>query len=237
MAFRFRQFIIEDDRSTLRVGTDAMLLGSWARPPVTGRILDIGTGCGVIALMLAQKSGAFIDAVEPDLLSARQACENFEKSPWPSRLRVLETTLQEIGFSPQNQYDLIVSNPPYYSNQLKSNDSRKNISRHQVTLQFSELYDHITRLLKPSGTLCMILPCKAAAEWHKIIDNRLNLRRQLNVITAPGKPVSRVLMEFIFCPDESCLKPETQTLTIKDTDTGYSNDYLKLTQDYHYFTP
>jgi tRNA1Val (adenine37-N6)-methyltransferase len=117
--FRFRQFQVCDQQSTMRVGTDAVLLGAWACPPENGRILDIGTGCGILALMMAQKSNAAITAIDIHQESIQEAKENFSRSPWPNRLSAKHTGIAEFSESHQSKFNYIISNPPFFNNSLK----------------------------------------------------------------------------------------------------------------------
>ncbi len=129
MTFHCRYFTLEDDCSTLKAGTDAMLLGAWTNPPPGGRILDVGTGCGILALMMAQKSQAIVEAIEPDSASARQALDNFRNSAWSDRLLLHETTFQSFCPAAAHPYDHIITNPPFYANHLVPADVRK---RHTI---------------------------------------------------------------------------------------------------------
>src|SRR5512133_2382473 len=134
--FYFKQFKVEDGRSTMKVGTDAVLLAAIVEIEGAGKILEIGTGSGVIALILAQRSGARIDAIEIDRDSVSQAEENALNSPWKDRIDIIHSSLQEFATQSSNNYDLIITNPPYFSNSLKSSDKKRNISRHNDSLNF-----------------------------------------------------------------------------------------------------
>ena len=140
MSFRFKHFFVEDSRCAMKVGTDGVLLGRFA-PMVQcscARVLDVGTGCGLIALMIAQQAlKAQIDAIEIDKAAAEQARENFQASPWPDRLQAFAVRLQD--WQPEKKYDLIVSNPPYFQNSLKNPDKGREIARHTDTLSYEEL--------------------------------------------------------------------------------------------------
>ena len=172
--FRFRQFSVAHDRSSMRVNTDAVLLGAWAPLPASPeRILDIGTGSGVIALMLAQRcSEAKITAIDIDEASVSQARENFLASPWPERLAAENISLQELASrnpkSPkeprQPSFDLIISNPPFFRDALRNPDPTRRQARHTDTLSFDELCSCSAALLAPEGRLALILPADAEAD-------------------------------------------------------------------------
>ncbi len=135
-AFQFKQFELFDDRSTMKIGTDAVLLGAWSNVENASRILDVGTGSGIIALMLAQRSNTLVDAIEIDKNSARQAVDNFKLSVWENKLQVYNTSFQTFAASNTSTYDLIVSNPPFFADALKSDKSHRNLARHTDTLSF-----------------------------------------------------------------------------------------------------
>lgn len=202
--FRFKQFSVADDHSSMKVGTDAVLLGAYqgrqctllnegprtARP----RILDIGTGCGVIALMLAQQCAeAHIDAIDVDLPSVQQAAENFRHSPWPERLHAHLSSLQAFQAEP---YDLIVSNPPYFTASLRNADPRRAQARHNDALPLDSLLQHAQRLLAHDGSLSLILPMAEAQRLEALapayglhlssallVQNRLDLPPKRRILT------------------------------------------------------
>ena len=155
--FRFKQFAVRQDRCPMKVGTDGVLLGAWAEVrPGDRRMLDVGTGTGLIALMLAQRSAAWITAVDIDVECATQAAENFAASPWADRLDAVSVAVQR--YDPVEKFDLIVSNPPYYVDSLLSPDEGRNTARHAAGLPFGELAAAVVRLLSPGGRFALVLP-------------------------------------------------------------------------------
>ncbi len=235
MAFIFKQFEVEDRQSTLRVGTDAMLLGSWASPIHATRILDIGTGCGVLALMMAQKSGAAIDAVEIDLASVNEARGNFDRSPWPKRISVIHESLQRFATAAEPTYDFIITNPPYFSNFLKSPDSRNNHTRHDLSLTKEELVQSVLKILTADGVFTLILPAGVAELFITMArTGGLFLHRRLDVSATPASPPLRTLMEFGRMEGRLTNEP---TLCLRDDSGGYMPEYLLLTAEFHYFHP
>jgi tRNA1Val (adenine37-N6)-methyltransferase len=233
VAFRFKHFDIEDRKSTMRVGTDAMLLGSWAEPAMAGKILEIGTGCGVLALMMAQKSAALIQAIDIDLPSVREAGENFRRSPWSERLTAIHVSLGDFSRERGPEFDFIISNPPYFSNSLKSRYDRKNITRHDDALSGSELLQSVTRLLAPQGTFAMILPAAMAVAFTaSAVPAGLYVSRRLEVRPKPVSAPNLILMEFRRDPVKAA---ETGSLSILGEDGKYSVEYLKLTAGFHSF--
>lgn len=211
--FLYNGITLKNEDSAQKVGTDSILLGNWLSPlPSDSRMLDIGTGTGILALMCAQKSasGAMITALEPDAPSAAEAAFNFASSPWAVQLRVLEITLQkylEDGTEGAEKYDYIFTNPPYFKNSLKAPDGRRCTARHADSLTHEEIIAAAFSLLRPGGRLALILPTaegeafKHTAELYHIgrrIEGGFTLRltRIEKVQTAPDKPVKRWMMEF-----------------------------------------
>lgn len=233
MAFRFRQFEINDLDSTMRVGTDSMLLGAWADPGDAVRILDVGTGCGILALMMAQKSEAVIDAVEIDEPSAMQALENFRYSPWGNRINLIRGSFQEFSSESAGNYDFIISNPPYFTSSLTSHLARKNLARHDRSLNLKDLAKGVATALKHGGRFAVILPFQALEAAIRLsASHKLHPRRCTRVHPKPGAPARRVLLEFM--KDE--IKPvESMDLTILDESGKFSAAYLTLTSEFHLF--
>ncbi|MEI6682300.1 MAG: methyltransferase [Bacteroidota bacterium] len=235
MAFIFKQFEVEDRQSTLRVGTDAMLLGSWASPIHATRILDIGTGCGVLALMMAQKSGATIEAIDIDPASVNEARGNFERCPWSDRISAVHETLQHLAAGSMHGYDFIITNPPYFSNLLKSPSQRKNHTRHDLSLTREELVQSVLKILTENGRFALILPAGVAETFIALAGTSgLFLQRRLDVSAKPASPPLRTLMEF---GRMDCRPANEPTLSLRDDSGGYMPEYLLLTAEFHYFHP
>lgn len=208
--FTFKEFRVKQKESAMKVGTDAVLLGCWMNLPVNSspKLLDIGTGTGVISLLVAQRLSLTIPefdilAVEPDLPSFREAVENFSESKWKDRFSPVHDTFQHLADNcPAESFDCILSNPPYFVNSLPAPDSRRSTARHTDTLSFDEITRHSVRLLKPGGTLCVILPPEESRLFAKSArgsfcnDKFLVLSRICHVHTSPGKPVKRCITEF-----------------------------------------
>ena len=233
MAFHFKQFEVEDKQSTLRIGTDAMLLGSWAKPVNASKILDIGTGCGVLALMMAQKSEAVIIAIEIDLPSVKESRMNFTYSPWAERISAIHTTLQAFSGYSKCDYDFIITNPPFFSNALKSPSVRENKTRHDVTMSHPELVRNVSRLLTRDGTFALILPAGYEKEFITVCSEYgLNLMRRLIVCPKPAALPGRTLMEFT---RQKVNQVNESDLIILNSTGEFSDQYLALTRDFHNF--
>ena len=228
--FRFKQFTVCDERSAMKIGTDGVLLGAWADIEGDSRILDVGTGTGLIALMLAQRNAsAEIVGVDISHEAIEEARDNFLNSPWATRL---SATLGDVcSFESNEKFDHIVSNPPYFVDSLHSPDSLRTMARHTSSLKFEDLVTSAVRLLRPGGRLSVILPTECAMQFRFAAFGRLWLRRQLNVVTKAGDTPRRTLMEF--CLSDKPLMPSVATLTMRHRDSSYTEEYRQLTEDFY----
>lgn len=220
MSFRFKQFFIEDSKCAMKVGTDGVLLGAWA--PTGSRILDVGTGSGLIARMLMQRCPeAEVEGIDIDEAAVEQACENGVKA--------FCARLQEW----QGMYDLIVSNPPYFQNSLKNPDEGRKTARHTDTLSYAELVKHSARLLKKGGQLAVILPAEAENEVRQLAATEdLFLTHATRVFSKESKPARRVLMNFVMATlrnDDITI----DTLVLEDEKGGRSLPYQNLCRDFY----
>ena len=182
--FRFRQFTVHQNKAAMKVCTDACLFGAWVADEIRGRqvqrILDIGSGTGLLSLMLAQITESIIDAVEIDENAFQQTSENFTASPWHHRLNVHHCAVQE--FNTPFLYDLIICNPPFYENDLRSPDPKKNVARHSTQLSVDELIKNMRRLLAPDGTVALLIPYGRMEEIEGIIKtNQLFVEKKVLV--------------------------------------------------------
>ncbi len=228
--FRFKQFELSDDCSTMKIGTDAVLLGAWSNVENTLRMLDIGTGAGIIALMLAQRFDASVDAVEIDKSSAEQAESNFNQSPWKSKMKLYNTSFQDFSTASAITYDLIVSNPPFFVNALKSNQFHRNLARHTDTLSFDDLVKGIAKLLSPQGKSCIILPITESISLKRIAElNGLFCNHQTEVVSRKGLAPNRMLMEF----SKSKTNFKMTSLNILNEDSSYTDEFKDLTKDFY----
>ncbi len=230
--FAFKQFVIQQDRCAMKVGTDAVLLGAWVNPHESKNILDIGTGTGVIALMLAQKSNANILAIDIDKESCEQASINFRESKFTAQLNVENKSLQEFVKSSHQKFDLIVTNPPFFVDSLRSSDSNRSNARHADLLPFSELIDGVKSLLSDKGKFCLILPKTEALKFRELAEAKsFHLSKLLRVRTRLDKDEEkRQIMQFEFHPSEFS---ESTLVIEKDSRMSYTEEYKNLTKDYY----
>jgi tRNA1Val (adenine37-N6)-methyltransferase len=231
-SFAFKQFIIKQDKCAMKVGTDAVLLGSWIIPNGSKQILDIGTGTGVVALMLAQKTQAHIDAIDIDENAFEQATQNVSESKFSKQVSVMHSSLQEYSKVTDKKYDLIVTNPPYFEQSLKSSDEQRSFARHADVLPFEELIEGVIKLLEVKGKFCLILPTLEAEKFRVLAQKKgFFLSKLLRIKSKVNKDTDkRHLMQFEFTPTEFSEK----TIAIElDERHQYTDEYKELTKDYY----
>ena len=249
--FRFKQFTVWHDRCAMKVGTDGVLLGAWCPLPIANnpspitnnqspianppyRVLDIGTGSGLIALMLAQRLSsqspiAHIDAIDIDANAVAQAQDNFALSPWEDMLHAHHSTLQDWQ---AERYDLIVSNPPYFQASLKNPNQQRATARHTDSLSYEELIAHAARLLKDSGVLALILPIEAESEIRTLANHhKLYPTHITHIHSKPNKPAKRLLIAL--SKQEQSEEPLIRTFYIESESAPRSPEYQDLTRDFY----
>ena len=230
--FKFKEFQVAQDRSAMKIGTDAVLLGAWVsleHTPIS--ILDIGTGTGVIALQLAQRSEAeLIDAVEIEASAHHQAVENFENSPWSDRLFCYHAPLMEFAEEIDEQYDLIISNPPFYSNAFASKDRHRNTARLTSALSFDDLLASTSKLLAKQGRFAVIIPFDQEEHFSELARHyKLFTNRILRTKGSPHSDFKRSLIEFSFFETNA----EIQELIIENSRHNYTEDYIEIVKDFY----
>jgi tRNA1Val (adenine37-N6)-methyltransferase len=229
--FSFKQFTIFHDKCAMKVGIDGVLLGAWANRTNTKKILDIGTGTGLIALMLAQRCNANIQAIDIEESAILQARENISRSLWSDRIQAQGISLQEFTKTTTERFDLIVSNPPYFINSTKAPAESRNTARHTDTLTHEELIDQSIKLLELTGRICVILPINEGLECVAYAEAKgLFCTKQVMVFPKPNTPAKRVLLEF-------CKKfnpKEISELTIEsEIRHHYSAEFAALAKDFY----
>ncbi|MBV6438668.1 MAG: tRNA1(Val) (adenine(37)-N6)-methyltransferase [Saprospiraceae bacterium] len=232
-AFHFKKFSVEQGGAAHPVGTDGVLLGAWADVEGCQRILDIGTGTGLVALMLAQRTAASaITAVEIHPDSAALARRNFAASPWADRLEAVESSVQEFAQRSGQQFDLIVSNPPYFSETVVSPDVTRRLGRHTSSLSPGELLENAKQLMSDKGRLCVVLPVMEGRRLCEMaVSNGLYCTEEVEVRSRPEKPAERLLLRFERDPYRFARKK----LNLYTDDKGgvYSSDFKRLTKDFY----
>lgn len=230
--FQFKQFTIQQDRTAMKVGTDGVLLGAWA--PVGHNpfsILDIGAGTGLIALMLAQRSHAEqIDALEIDEDAYEQCVENFEESPWGDRLFCYHAGLDEFMEEPEDEYDLILSNPPFYTEDYTSGNEQRDKARFAEAMPFEDLVEAASILLSDEGVFAVIIPFKEEEKFSALAkEEGLYPFKITRVKGMPTTEIKRSLMAFSRVEQEVVI----DELVIETARHQYTPEYIALTQDFY----
>jgi len=230
--FKFKRFTINQDKCAMKVGTDAVLLGAWSS--VTNNpnsILDIGAGTGILAMMLAQRCSAeLIDAIEIDDNAFEQCVDNFENAPWSDRLYCYHASLKELVDEIEDKYELIISNPPFYSEDYKTSDNSRDLARFSDALPVEQLIASVSKLLAMDGQFSVIIPFK---DKKHFIETALNyglfVNRILNVKGNPKALIKRSLIEFSFHENEI----NKEELIIETERHQYTKEYINLTKDFY----
>jgi tRNA1Val (adenine37-N6)-methyltransferase len=228
--FHFKQFSLFHHRSTMKVGTDAILLGRWVEVKSTDVVLDIGTGCGLLPLMLSQKGVAQVDAVDIDRASIEEATVNFEASQWREHLKAYHSDI--VDYQSEERYDLIVSNPPFFNRFSKCDSERKSRARHNdAGLSYATICREVCRLMKPEGRLALVLPHDVSSDFLDTADRfGLYLHKRMTIIPIAGKEPNRVNLELGFGKPE-CVREET--FVIRDADKHFTPQYTEFLKDYY----
>ncbi|RLD66126.1 MAG: tRNA (adenosine(37)-N6)-methyltransferase TrmM [Bacteroidetes bacterium] len=231
--FHFKQFTIQQEHAAMKVGTDGVLLGAWASVPgPQSRVLDVGCGTGLIALMLAQRTEyVMVDALEIDPSSAKQALENFQNSPWKERVHCIQSSFQDYSSQCKSRYDLIICNPPFFSDSSKTPSKELNLARHDDSLSLEDLFRGSVSLMKNTAIISLILPFQKEVQAMDLItEHKLYCNRLTRVIPAPGKSTKRVLLECSYNPDkaiEDDLTIETEMRHV------YSEKFKSLVDEFY----
>ena len=233
--FRFKEFIIQQDKTAMKVGTDGVLLGAWCSVDnYPDSVLDIGSGTGIISLMIAQRSDAVtIDAVEVDENAYEQTVANFEESDWGDRLYCYNATFQEFAdemAEEEEKYDLIVSNPPFYTDEFETKNEARNKARFTSSLSFEELIKGVAKILSLEGKFEIILPFKEEVDFIGLAKKyNLFLNKVCRVKGSLSSEIKRSLLSFSF-QESTILEDE---LIIEITRHNYTEDYINLTKDFY----
>lgn len=234
--FRFKQFQVAHDRCAMKVGTDGVLLGAWCAAPDPGRILDVGTGTGVIALMMAQRyPQAAITAIEIDAAAAEQALANFGESPWSHRLNCLQTSLQDYVQTKPEAFELVVCNPPFFAagRHLAPAGEARKLARSSKQLTLLELFEGSALLLAPAGRLGLILPEDMQTEaLNTAAGAGLYASRLTRVFPKVGKPCHRILMEFEK-GKQMAVASDAITIQASDRRNDFTGAYRALTGEFY----
>lgn len=232
MEFKFKQFTVQQDQCAMKIGTDGVLLGAWVsleNNPIS--ILDVGAGTGILSLQMAQRSFAeTIEAVEIDESAFEQCVENFEASPWGDRLFCFHASAQEYAEEIEAEFDLIIANPPFYSDDYKTENEARNQARFESSLPFTDLSIMAFQFLSEDGIFALILPRKEEENFISIASEAgLTPKRICRVKGSPTSEVKRSLMEFSFYEVET----KYEELTIEISRHNYTKEYQDLVKDFY----
>jgi tRNA1Val (adenine37-N6)-methyltransferase len=229
--FRFKQFTIVQEKSAMKVGTDGVMLGAWAEATNAESILDVGTGTGLIALMLAQRSKTIITAVEIGKGSFSEAVYNFSQSPWAGRIQAVHSSFQDFYSSSEGRFDLIVSNPPFFENASKAPETHRSNARHTDLLPYEDLITGSAGLLTDKGRLAVIIPAENSGRFILLAQSAgLFMSRLMKVRPKPGRSFHRFLIEFSK-QNQPCIESE---LTIgNEGQNNFTEEYKSLTSDFY----
>lgn len=227
--FRFKQFEVVNDRTAMKVGTDGVLLGAWCPVDVAKRVLDVGTGCGVIALMIAQRNPvAYIDGIDIDAASIEEAALNFARSPWSDRLAAHLVDFNDMDGS--ERYDLVVSNPPFFTNGILPDGDSRTQARHTTSLSYRQLIDGAACLLSDDGILALISPTDAERDIIEAATfASLPVRRLTRVIPVEGAAPKRTLWQI----SRQDIPYRENILTIANSDGAFTSQYINLTSAFY----
>jgi tRNA1Val (adenine37-N6)-methyltransferase len=230
--FVFKQFIVEQDLVTMKVGTDGVLVAAWAEVSSADQVMDIGTGSGVIALILAQRTlpKAIIHSIDVDVNAIKQAAKNFSQSPWPQKFILHHSSIQEFARTSNDKFDLIISNPPFFTGGMLSENNDRNDVRHTTKLPHGDLLLAVSRLLRPTGSLVIILPYLQGLRFIEISASyRFYPARITEVKSRTDKPTERLLIQFV---KQKC-EIEKRELIIHAEGDEYTQEYKELTKDFY----
>lgn len=227
--FHFKQFSVYQDKCAMKVGTDGVLLGAWVDVANDQWILDVGTGTGLIALMIAQRSSAIIDAIDVDEMAFEQSLSNFDQSPWRERLNSSLISLSDYSLQGK-RYDHIVSNPPYFIDSLQSPNSRRTKARHTDSMPFDDFFRECKVMLHPNGRISIIIP-------HDIVDTIVRFAhyeelypyRITRISTTTALPPKRVMIEF----RQTKSTPIEESIVVEKERHKYTEEYVNLTKEYY----
>jgi tRNA1Val (adenine37-N6)-methyltransferase len=243
--FKFKQFTVYHDRCAMKVTTDGCLFGAWCAAEVrksiinsqgamgddvttTRRLLDIGTGTGLLSLMIAQQNCVHIDAIEIDGQAAEQAKENVKESPFSSNIAVYHSDIMDWGKGP---YDVIVSNPPFYEKEVPSSQQHKNVAHHGEGLRLESLFQIISEKLTPTGSFYLLLPYKRRNDIEKLLRNtHLYLEKQVIVHPVVSNQPFRLLLKGSKHP---VITPQVESLSIYNDSKAYTPEFVTLLSDYY----
>lgn len=228
--FHFKQFSLYHHRSTMKVGTDAVILGVWTDVEAVSEALDIGTGSGILSLLLAARCQCRIEAIEIDQASVEEASDNFSNSPFANRLFIHQADFNSFAKQNKKRYDLIVSNPPFFINDRKSEKEHKRLARHADTLTYEQLIDGALHLLKPTGHLSVVLPYREGQQFIQLASRKgLFVQRQMLIFPRPCQSPNRMNIQLGFYQQPL----QTEKFIIRNDNGSFSSQYISTLGNFY----
>ena len=230
--FKFKHFSIVQNSSAMKVGTDGVLLGAWTDVESAENVLDIGSGTGVISLMIAQRSNAIITAVEIEEAASSESEMNFANSKWSNRLNIVNQSVIDFAATHNSQFDHIVCNPPFFNNGVRSSKVQRSIARHNDMLPFDQLIASVANLLTTNGKFDVVIPFDIEQEFIELCSsNKLYIRKRTMVKPNYTRPVKRILISFVNSTVSQI--EETEIQIEKEERHNYTDEYKNLTKDFY----
>lgn len=229
--FFFKKFGMFHHRSTMRIGTDAVLFAQWVDVSSLDVVLDIGTGSGIIPMVLSQKGAGAVDAVELDVDSYEEAKQNFSISIWSEKLNVFNADVRIYADEIEKKYDLIVSNPPFYASDVKPIKEKKVMARHVSTLSFKDLLLSAKKMMNENSRFALVLPFYESRLFIKEAEQLgFHLQKEMHIVPIEGKDANRVNMQFVLNEVDAV---DTEIFTIRNKDYSYTEEYREFLKDYY----
>ena len=229
--FFFKKFGLFHHHSTMKIGTDAILLARWVEVSAKDDVLDIGTGCGLIPMMLAQKGIKSADAVEIDNDSCAEAGRNFSNSAWNSQLFAIYGDIKDYARHCNKKYDLIVSNPPFFFGDNIPEKTKKSLARHTNTLSYNDLLVSVKTLLKPDGRFALVLPERESTTFLKDAENQgFYLQKEMRIVPIEGRKPNRINMQLIVNQVD---RVDSETFVMRNQDHSFTKEYKEFLKDYY----
>ena len=229
--FFFKKFGLFHHRSTMKIGTDAILLARWTEVTENDDVLDIGTGCGLIPLMLAQKGIKSADAVEIDRDSYEEAAQNFSNSAWKTRIFAINDDIKHYSDVCTKKYDLVVSNPPFFFGDNIPEKTKKGLARHTNTLSYRDLLNSVKKLMKQDGRFSLVLPARESTTFLQEAENQgFFLEKEMKIVPIEGKEPNRINMQLIVNQVD---KVNSETFVLRNPDHSFTKEYKDFLKDYY----
>ncbi len=231
--FKLKQFSLYHHRASMKVSTDSILLGSLCNPELAKSVLDIGTGCGILALMMAQKTNAVITAIDIDAPSIEEASQNFAESPWSHRMNAICWDIEDFAKEPSPKFDLIIANPPYFSENVFSTNTQRHQARNTSSLSFDTLLDTVDNLLNTNGDFWLILPPLAYKDFAiKATAHLFSCPLSVNISHVSGQPTVLVVSHWRRF-DKACVH-QIKSLAMYDEKRKFTEDFKSITSDFYH---